>query len=275
MGEVFNSFFWWDYAAIFLIFVFGLPHGAFDAAVGISIGIYNDIKQKFIFLLTYVSLSALIVILWFLFPWQILVIFLFTSIFHFGLGDTPRLHSKLSYYISGYFKGGLIIFGISFCNISEVDILYFILIGNSTDLIWQFLKIGLTLWFFVIPIHLYLSRRNFNKKNFLNYSTLVLIILSLPPLMAFAAYFCFIHSFNHIKRIIPALQLSQSKKSIFKIFIIFSISSWMIGLVVLLVLTQNYSLSESLLRLTFIGLAALTFPHMILVDMIFRPRLKI
>ena len=33
---------WGDYLAIFLITFFGLPHGAFDAAVGISIGFYND-----------------------------------------------------------------------------------------------------------------------------------------------------------------------------------------------------------------------------------------
>ena len=42
MDESLTILYWWDYLAITLIVFFGLPHGAFDSAVGISIGFYND-----------------------------------------------------------------------------------------------------------------------------------------------------------------------------------------------------------------------------------------
>ena len=56
--------------------------------------------------------------------------------------------------------------------------------------------------------------------------------------------------------------------------IIFTIISWIGGLGIVYYLVQNLSLYESILKVIFIGLAALTLPHMLLVDIVYRRRFK-
>ena len=265
MVEIFNTLYWWDYLSISLILIFGLPHGAFDAAVGITIGLYNNKKNKLIFLLSYICFSIVIIVLWYFFSQYILILFLLASVFHFGLGDL-KWDNKFSYYLSGYFNGGIVIFGISFLNFSEVNSIYSILVQGPTDLVWKFLKGGFIIWVLSFPLYFYINWKDLDRKYFFVFILLLSIIYFLPPLLAFAIYFCFIHSFNHVKRVVPALKKSQTNESIYRLFFIFTFLSWFVGIITLFILVQSNSFSDSILRLTFIGLAALTFPHMILVD---------
>ena len=76
MVEFYSNFYWWNYFAIFLIIFFGLPHGAFDAAVGISMGYFNSVRNKIIFLFSYSLMSIFIIVLWYFFPAPILLFFL-------------------------------------------------------------------------------------------------------------------------------------------------------------------------------------------------------
>ena len=69
------------------------------------------------------------------------------------------------------------------------------------------------------------------SKNYIKLLTLMVLVISLlPPLPAFAIYFCFIHSTHHIKRIIPTLLSFMEKKKILYLMIIFSVLSWLGGL---------------------------------------------
>ena len=45
-------------------------------------------------------------------------------------------------------------------------------------------------------------------------------------------------------------------------------------IIIVLLLIEYFTLYESILKVIFIGLAALTLPHMILVDLIYRKRFK-
>ena len=56
--------------------------------------------------------------------------------------------------------------------------------------------------------------------------------------------------------------------------LIFTAISWIVGLGIVYYLVQNLSLYESILKVIFIGLAALTLPHMLLVDVVYRRRFK-
>jgi Brp/Blh family beta-carotene 15,15'-monooxygenase len=274
MADILFTFEWWDYLSILLILIIGLPHGALDTAVGMSVGIYNSNKSKFIFLSSYLSMSILVVIFWYYYPQIALSLFLLISTFHFGLGDS-KWNKKFTYYLSGYFNGGIIIYGLSYCNMSEVNAIYKVLVGVNSDAVWSFLEIGLLIWVISFPLHIYFNWKSFDKNYFLTSSFIIFIIYLLPPLLAFAIYFSLIHSINHIKRVIPALQKKLSKLSIMKLFFIFTIGSWLIGLIILFLLIQTNSITDAALKLTFIGLAALTFPHMILVDIFFRPKTQL
>ena len=115
--------------------------------------------------------------------------------------------------------------------------------------------------------------RNFfvtNKKILL----LILIVISLfDPLTGFALYFCFVHTFKHIKAILADTSKHISnKKFIFISTTVFTILTWLGGCLAIIFMSNNISFDESLIKTIFIGLAALTLPHMTLVDFFYRKK---
>ena len=66
----------------------------------------------------------------------------------------------------------------------------------------------------------------------------------------------------------------KNKKFVIYSTLIFTVISWVGGLGIVYYLVQNLTLYESILKLIFIGLAALTLPHMLLVDIVYRKRFK-
>ena len=65
-----------------------------------------------------------------------------------------------------------------------------------------------------------------------------------------------------------------NKKFVIYSTLIFTVISWLGGLGIIYYLVQNFSIYESILKVIFIGLAALTLPHMLLVDVVYRRRFK-
>ena len=264
-----------DYISLFLIFIFGVPHGAFDASIALTLGYYKNLISKLFFILIYLFLALTVALIWYLLPQFMLIIFLLISIFHFGLGDISWSKSYKCL-LSAYINGGIVIFGISFVHHNEVNLIYQILLNNNnTDNVWMILKYGLLLWLILLPFHLYINSNEFKKVYIIRIIALSLIIFTTNAIFAFSFYFCFIHSFNHVKRILPSLRNNLSDKNIKNMFLFFTILTWVLGFLILTYLNYNSSLDHSIIKVTFIGLAALTFPHMILVDLYFRPSLKI
>ena len=84
---------------------------------------------------------------------------------------------------------------------------------------------------------------------------------------AFTIYFCFLHSVRHSLSLIYVLNKNNFKKG-FKDFIKKALPLTMITAVLYLfvafLLTNSYSLDDAILKVIFIGLASLTFPHILL-----------
>ena len=265
---------WIDYISLFFIIFMGIPHGALDGAISVTLGFTKSFHLQVRFIITYLLIAILVVILWYFLPVFSLILFLLVSMFHFGCGDLNWKNNL--YYISGYAHGGLIVLGIIFYNKSDVDHLFSILSGNQLYLLWQFLNVALVSWLLSL-IYLLFNYKKINfSKNYTKLLTLmVLVILLFPPLPAFAIYFCLIHSTHHVKRIIPTLLSFMEKKKILYLMIIFSVLSWLGGGFAYYILLNLNSYTDTIIKVTFIGLAALTFPHMILVDGVFRLKYKI
>ena len=103
------------------------------------------------------------------------------------------------------------------------------------------------------------------RARFAEFILLAVVFAFLPPLVSFALYFCIIHTGRHMRRIWHVLASSSSPKGLYRPAVGFTLASWLVGGAAFLWL-ETGDLDAALLQVVFIGLAALTVPHMILVD---------
>ena len=258
--------------SIGLIIIIGLPHGALDGSVFISLNLDKNIWNILLFVTLYILLASLVAFSWFYFPQVSLIFFLLISIFHFGIGDF-QWTTGLDKYLYGFLNGGIIILGISYFNFDTVNNVYKYLSIN-TDLVWKFHNFANIVFLILLPFFI----TNIDKLRTVDFFRIflsILLIILLPPIVAFAIYFCFIHTYNHFRRIVPVLKKQMNSKKIIYTFSIFTIFSWLIGFIVYKYFISSFGAEELIYRILFIGLAALTVPHMILIDFYFRPKNRI
>ena len=264
-----------NFVSFVLIFFIGLPHGSFDGAVASLVGFKT--KNQFIrFLLYYLILFFFVILFWFYFPITSLLIFLIMTIAHFGLCDWSNFKiTKYKYSIS-FTYGMTVIFGIIFFNEYESFKIFEYLTNNNIYVFQYYFFIPYSLTLIAIIYFLYLSIYEKKlRKGVVEIFFLLLIFYTFDPLLSFSIYFCFFHTFKHLNHLIKNVFLHlENKKFVIYSTLFFTIISWFGGIVIFLFLVQNLSLYESILKVIFIGLAALTLPHMILVDLVYRRRYR-
>ena len=261
--------------SFFLIFFIGLPHGSFDGAVASLVGFKT--KIKFIqFLTYYLALFFFVILFWFFFPIISLVIFLLMTIAHFGLCDWSNLKIDKYKYSISFTYGMTIIFGIIFFNENESFKIFEYLTNKKIYILQYYFFIPYILTFISIIYFVYLAIYEKKlRKGVIEILFLLLIFYIFDPLLSFSIYFCFFHTYKHLNHLIKNVYSHlQNKKFVIYSTLAFTIISWFGGIVISLFLFQNLTLYESILKVIFIGLAALTLPHMILVDLVYRRRYK-
>jgi len=258
-----------------LIFFIGLPHGSFDGAVAALVGFNNRI-QFIQFLFYYLILFFLVIIFWLYFPIVALTIFIMMTIVHFGLCDWTNFKMNKFKYSISFTYGMTIIFGIIFFNENQSFLIFEYLTNEKIYLIQKYFFIPYFLTSLSIMYFIYLSL--FEKKlrkGVIEILFLLLIFYFFDPLLSFTIYFCFFHTYKHLKHLIRNIYMNlTNKKFVIYTTLFFTIISWVGGLGIVYYLVQNLSLYESILKVIFIGLAALTLPHMLLVDVFYRRRFK-
>ena len=258
-----------------LIFFIGLPHGSFDGAVASLVGFRN--RYQFLqFIFFYFALFFLVILFWLYFPIIALTIFIMMTITHFGLCDWANYKINNYKYSVSFTYGMTIIFGIIFFNENQSFKIFEYLTNDKIYLIQKYFFIPYSLTSLSIIYFIYLSF--FEKKlrkGIIEIFSLLFIFYFFDPLLSFAIYFCFFHTYKHLKHLIKNIYLNlTNKKFVIYSTFIFTVISWVGGLGILYYLVQNLSLYESILKVIFIGLAALTLPHMLLVDIVYRRRFK-
>ena len=258
-----------------LIFFIGLPHGSFDGAVAILVG-FNKRIQFVQFLFYYIVLFFLVILFWLNFSIIALTIFIIMTIIHFGLCDWTNFKINKYKYSVSFTYGMTIIFGIIFFNENQSFLIFEYLTNDKVYLIQKYFFIPYFLTILSITYFIYLSI--FEKKlrrGVIEILFLLIIFYLFDPLLSFAIYFCFFHTYKHLKHLIKNIYLNLSnKKFVIYSTLVFTFISWVGGLGIIYYLVQNLSLYESILKVIFIGLAALTLPHMLLVDIVYRKRFK-
>lgn len=267
----------------FFIITFGISHGALDNLKGRKLFHILGFKNIFLFYTSYLTLSLIVILFWILFPTISLVIFLIVACYHFGEEDTAfvldknknfKKYQKLKNFV--YFSKGLLIIIAPLYFHNEETIVIFELLGANSlfilrfmdSLIWEYHKI--LIWIVITGYIIYFYM-NFNRKidlvHFFDFIPIVILNLALPPLIAFTIYFCFIHSFRHSVSLINFLDSANFINGL-KLFVIRCFPLTLITAVLFILgvnfLINFYVLNDAILRVIFIGLASLTFPHILL-----------
>lgn len=244
--------------ASLMIVALGVPHGALDPIFAVT---HKKIKTKtewVIFLSGYLLLSAAVVGFWKIAPQFFLLVFLGLSIFHFSgdLTGNATLAERLFY-------GGSVIVLPALIHQAELLRIFSILSG-STESLFIVKILELTVWPWLICL-LVVAIKCFQKdrQRALEMLSVALLMVSTEPLLGFTVFFCAMHSARHILRTQHYAQVAP--KHMAKIAAGPMVAVLIIGLVLWRV-RPEIVFEESLLQIIFVGLAALTVPHMLLVE---------
>ena len=256
----------WNLIGLAGIVLIGLPHGALDGAVAMHLGLVDKFSTMARFVIIYVGLAGLVVGAWVIAPSLSLIVFLTISMLHFGAGDARHGEGVLRF-AETLAHGGLAIVGISQFHRSEVEEIFYYLINQDTAMVW--LAINVLTVAVIVAIIACVSQAAKDVK--WSATTLELLILGIvyalvPPLLGFAIYFCLVHSARHFRRILSTIKATVDFSNIKNQAILFTTVSWIAAGIAFWMFADFADPGPTVLRITFIGLAALTVPHMLLID---------
>ncbi len=258
---------------LFLILTVGISHGALDNLKGYKLLKFYKIRSKVIFYLIYFFITVLIACIWFFFPSIVLTTFLIFAAYHFGKEDCSFVQLKPSSVnsIKFFLKGSLIISLPLFCKFNEtLEIFKSLYIENDIffNILISFDNKNIFLYLVLISFltNFFISK---NNRIILVSESFVLFVLNLStaPLVAFTIYFCFLHSIRHSISLAHELNTKNFKaglKDFFNKILPLTVFTAIAFIICLFVLQKYYSLNDAILKVIFIGLASLTFPHILL-----------
>lgn len=253
----------------FLISTIGISHGALDNLKGYKVLKFYGINKKYLFYLTYIIISLLIIFFWILFPFLTLSLFLLVAAYHFGKEDCSFGTKTKKQFINLFYllKGSIVILAPLIFHPDETVAIFEILNVKLNDIIRN------ENWILALLIISFLS--NFfiatwaKNDGFIiaDWLTIIMLNISFSPLVAFTIYFCFLHSVRHSLSLIYELNKNNFNKG-FKEFVKkalpLTIITGVLYLIGVFILTNSYDLDNAILKVIFIGLASLTFPHILL-----------
>jgi Brp/Blh family beta-carotene 15,15'-monooxygenase len=262
---------------LLLILSIGISHGALDDQKGKKLTQLYDIKNSYFFYLIYSVIVIGIITFWLLFPTISLIIFLIVASYHFGKEDTEFLikNKNASNLILYFLKGSLIIIAPLLFHFTEtINIFKLLLIQDENFYLFlDFIESNQILSFALLTslfVNTYYFINNFKILNiliFFDFLSIVVLNYFLPPLIAFTIYFCFLHSFRHSISLINELDKDNFKNGAYifiKKALPLTLLTSIFFVISLYFLSNYYQLSDAILKVIFIGLASLTFPHILL-----------
>ena len=255
--------------SLLFILSIGISHGSLDHIKGKKLLKILGFKSSVVFYFGYIFVGLTTIIIWLLFPKLLLFLFLLIAAFHFGKEDSEFLNKRKNFELIYFFKGSLIIVAPLLFHKNETLSIFKSL---NFDITTSFLINNEILYFFILLSfisNIFLSlNKSFDAKSLLFMDFLSILILNyfLNPVLAFTFYFCFLHSIRHSISLIK--EINTNLKKGFPIFIKKALPLTIItivGYIFALYILNNYNeLSESIYKVIFIGLASLTFPHILL-----------
>ena len=255
---------------LFLILSLGISHGALDHLKGTKLLKIYNYRSTLLFYVSYIFVGLSVIIFWLIFPKLILILFLIVASYHFGKEDSEFINSSSNFELIYFFKGCVIIVApLIFHKFETLAIFEYLNFEISESfLITNFFLWSILILSFIANILISLNK-NFEIKSLLlmDYISILILNFFLNPLLAFTIYFCFLHSARHSFKLSNELN-NKSLIEGFKKFTLkaipLTILTAILFVISLIILKNYYVLDNAVSKIIFIGLASLTFPHILL-----------
>jgi len=248
---------------VLVIAIFGVPHGALDTLFAKKLFALSTTVSWLIFISAYLSLSVIVLACWLLFPTVFFILFLAFSAVHFA----DDLRDNQSVFCSALYGFNIIILP-SVLYSNDLALLY----GNLIDSIYTVNIVNvmrplaitsalLTLCFLLTSVLNIKGRKD--KRPMLELVAVSALMLLVKPLLAFTIYFCLMHSARHIIR--ARFYFNEYSNTALLFALVLPTLAVLVFCVLAFQLLPTGKVHESLIKITFAALAALTFPHAFLL----------
>jgi lycopene beta-cyclase len=236
----------------------GIPHGALD-----HLHILKELtfRKLFVYVFKYLFLSALMYFSWSVSAPLALILFLTYSAWHFGEADL-KLWKPNAKWPAIFIWGLYVLFTLLFSHFTElVAMLQSMKIALPKDFIAAMNTYSIAFIYIVLCVGLLFLWRNPFKGVF---SSLVLLFLAiqLPLLAAFGLYFIFQHSINGWQQLKLSLQMTNTRLWIHAL-------PFTLGSILILGILYYFDIPVNWGQ-AFIFLSALSFPHVLLMNRLYK-----
>ena len=253
-------------AALFIVIV-GIPHGTLDVEIATARFGKSSALGKFAILAGYLACASGMALCWMLAPAIALSLFLIISIIHFGLdwrgGADPFLAMMV---------GWALIALPALSHPQDVSDIFAILTGSPTgSTISALLACAAAPAALGSLVFAYWAFKNNERQNAVDVIACMTAAIFVPPLVAFAVFFCGLHSPRHMAEALrESVGISSARKGaiIAAVFLL----SLAIG-VVLFMGQSDLQVESGVIRTAFMLISILTAPHFVLEH--YRPTAKL
>ena len=263
-----------DILGFLLILSIGVIHGANDLLIIKKYTKKDTLKSQILYFLYYLGIVFIGFVFFYLFPAIALLSFVLVSIYHFGeqhweanVSNTGLSKSNKIYPISLH---GLIFFIIIFMNNINVvnDVLFSF---NTISLDYHLLR---TLLIILFSIYMFLLSsfrlRTYLIEEFMFFILLFILTINASLIFGFSIYFIFFHSILSIKDQVRFIY-DDNKSEYVKKYLINALPYFFLALLFLLGFYLIIDIeSIDILPIIFTFLAAITFPHVIVIEKMYR-----
>lgn len=270
-------------AVVVVVAVLGIPHGAVDHLVVEVLDGPHDGPSRRRFLVTYALALGGVGLVWFTAPAVALAAFLAVSVHHFGQSDLAHLRLHRRHQLAVQWSRGVFLVGLPLVAHLTAVAPVIDRLGGGDPTTWAWLADRTGLWCGVLVAqHVAIgfavsrtpgarpsARRHVGRES-VTVAVLALVFLTADPLIGFTVYFGLWHSLAHLGVLAGVLGTGP-----FPMRSLARLAAPMTAIAVLGLAVVGAGLmlagrTELLVPGVFVFISALTFPHLIVVDRLWR-----
>lgn len=254
-----------------LVAIIGLPHGAYDMAVGRELWSARAPRTWWLwFGGSYLVLAALALGLWMVAPWVGLLALLVGGAAHWGADDLENPPAEAGARLLLALSRGAVPVALPLLfHPAAVADIFAVLVGGDSVSASATRSAGLIAAAFAAPglIWSIVRARSARARAAVEVLVLIALFAAVEPLLAFAIYFCLWHSVRHSMESASRIHRTDMRRALGRYMsrvIVPTLLTWVLAIPAWLVLSQEATAESGVWRLVFIGLFALTVPHVLL-----------